>query len=103
MPLLVSSPAQNSAYSSKSRYDCLVTRLLAPLVVDWSAWIAPSAARQLAPPVTMKLPMPEAPSISVTHPAPPGPLAQPDNTNAANTANTAAIPANNRFIALLLL
>jgi hypothetical protein len=56
-------------YSSKSLYDFLETRTLLPLVVLWSAWIAPSAALQFALlPVAFQFSMPSAPSISVTQP-----------------------------------
>src|SRR6185369_11779002 len=97
MPLLVSSDAQNSAYSSRSLKDFFETRMLAPWVVLLSAWMEPSAALQLAPPVTFQFSMPVSPSISVTQPAV-GRCPQPKTVNA--TINNPAAPAMCRFMVI---
>src|SRR5262249_45220081 len=67
--------------------------MLAPLVVLLSAWIAPSAPRQLPPPRMSQFSMPLAPSISVVHPSRGEYCAQPATANAS-----AATTANSRFM-----
>src|SRR6185503_7518373 len=65
MPLLALWSAQNSARSSKSLYDFLLTRK-PPLPL--SATMAPPSARQFASPSRLKLSRPFSPSISVVQP-----------------------------------
>jgi len=60
--------------------------------------MAPSSARQLAPPVTTQFSMPAAPSIRVVQPCLRASLAQPNRMAAANTQT---MPAINRLIAFL--
>src|SRR5262245_12372922 len=97
MPLLVSSPAQNSAYSSKFLNDFFEASTLAPLPVVLSAWMAPSSALQFAElPVTYQLSIPASPSISVIHPAEGRWCPQPKTASATNSS--AAAPAKSRFM-----